>query len=166
MEKLVSDFSIGLFFWQTVLFVALIFLLRKFAWKPILNAVNQREDNIQEALDMAEKTKAEMKKLQTQNENLIKEARIERDEMIKEAKETSNQMVNDAKSKAKEEADKIMESAQQRIVSEKNAALAELKTQVATIALEIAEKVIKEELTDNEKQKNVASKLAEDISLN
>jgi F-type H+-transporting ATPase subunit b len=166
MEKLVSDFSIGLFFWQTVLFVALIFLLRKFAWKPILNAVNQREDNIQEALDMAEKTKAEMKKLQTQNENLIKEARIERDEMIKEAKETSTQMVNDAKSKAKEEADKIMESAQQRIVSEKNAALAELKTQVATIALEIAEKVIKEELTDNEKQKNVASKLAEDISLN
>lgn len=166
MEKLVSDFSIGLFFWQTVLFVALIFLLRKFAWKPILNAVNQREDNIQEALDMAEKTKAEMKKLQTQNENLIKEARIERDEMIKEAKETSTQMVNDAKNKAKEEAEKIMESAQQRIAAEKNAAMAELKTQVATIALEIAEKVIREELKDENTQRNVAAKLAEDISLN
>lgn len=166
MEKLINEFSLGMFFWQTLLFLVLLFLLRKFAWKPILNAVDQREGNIQEALEMAEKTKAEMKKLQAQNENIIKEARIERDELIKEAKETSNRMVSDAKDKAKEEAEKILTSAQQRIVAEKNAALAELKTQVATIALEIAEKVIKEELTDGEKQKNVASKLAEDISLN
>lgn len=166
MEKLVGDFSIGLFFWQTVLFIVLIFLLRKFAWKPILNAVNQREENIQEALDMAEKTKAEMKKLQAQNENILKEARIERDEMIKEAKVTSTAMVNEAKNKAKEEAEKIMSAAQQQIVAEKNAALAELKTQVAIIAIEIAEKVIREELSNDEKQKNVASKLAEEISLN
>jgi F-type H+-transporting ATPase subunit b len=166
MEKLINEFSLGMFFWQTLLFLVLLFLLKKFAWKPILNSVDERENNIQEALDMAEKTKAEMKKLQAQNENILKEARIERDEMIKEAKEVSTQMVNDAKSKAKEEAEKIMTSTQQRIVAEKNAALAELKTQVATIAIEIAEKVIREELSDEVKQKNVASKLAEDISLN
>jgi F-type H+-transporting ATPase subunit b len=126
MEKLINEFSIGLFFWQTLLFLVLLFLLRKFAWKPILKAVNSREENIQDALDMAVKTKAEMKKLQTQNENLVKEARVERDQMIKEAKETGNKLVEDSKNKAKEEADKIIENAMASITSEKNAAIAEL----------------------------------------
>lgn len=166
MEKLINEFSIGLFFWQTLLFLVLLFLLRKFAWKPILKAVNSREENIQEALDMAVKTKAEMKKLQTQNENLVKEARVERDQMIKEAKETGNRLVEDSKKKAKEEADKIIENARASITSEKNAAIAELKGQVGSIALEIAEKVLREELSSSDKQKMLASKLAEDISLN
>jgi F-type H+-transporting ATPase subunit b len=166
MEKLINEFSIGLFFWQTLLFLVLLFLLRKFAWKPILKAVNSREENIQDALDMAVKTKAEMKKLQTQNENLVKEARVERDQMIKEAKETGNKLVEDSKNKAKEEADKIIENAMASITSEKNAAIAELKGQVASVALEIAEKVLREELSSSDKQKVLASKLAEDISLN
>lgn len=166
MEKLLNEFSIGMFFWQTLLFLVLLFLLRKFAWKPILNAVNSREENIQEALDMAVKTKAEMKKLQTQNENLVKEARVERDQMIKEAKETGNKLVEDSKKKAKEEADKIIENARASINSEKNAAIAELKGQVASVAIEIAEKVLRENLSSSDKQKTLASKLAEDISLN
>lgn len=166
MEKLINEFSIGLFFWQTLLFLVLLFLLRKFAWKPILKAVNEREDNIQDSLDMAKKAKAEMQELQTKNENLMKEARIERDEMIKEAKETSTQMIEEAKGKSKVEADKILKDARASIESEKNAAIAELKSQVATVALEIAEKVIREELSSDKKQKELASKLADDISLN
>ncbi|MEX2483846.1 MAG: F0F1 ATP synthase subunit B [Brumimicrobium sp.] len=166
MEKLINEFSIGMFFWQTLLFLVLLFLLRKFAWKPILKAVNSREENIQDALDMAVKTKAEMKKLQTQNENFVKEARVERDQMIKEAKETGTRLVEDSKKKAKEEADKIIENARASITSEKNAAISELKGQVASVALEIAEKVLREELSSSDKQKMLASKLAEDISLN
>lgn len=166
MEKLISEFSVGLFFWQSLLFIALVFLLRKFAWKPILNAVNQREENIEEALEMAKNTKAEMKKLQAQNENLLKEARIERDSMIKDAKETASKMVDDAKGRAKEEAEKIFTNAQLAIAAEKNAALTELKTQVASMALEIAEKIVRDELSAGDKQKKMASQLAEEISLN
>ena len=164
MDLITPD--LGLIFWTGLVFLLLMFILTKFIWKPILSAVKTREDNIQGALDMAEKTKAEMKKLQAQNENLLKEARVERDQMIKEAKETSVRMVEEAKSKAKEEADRVVKSAQATIAAEKNAALAELKTQVASIALEIAEKVVREEMTAGDKQKAMASKLAEDISLN
>lgn len=166
MEKLINEFSIGLFFWQTLLFLVLLFLLRRFAWKPILKAVNEREDNIQDSLDMAKQVKAEMQELQTKNENLMKEARIERDQMIKEAKETSTQMIEEAKGKSKVEADKILKDARASIESEKNAAITELKSQVATVALEIAEKVIREELSSDKKQTELASKLADDISLN
>jgi len=158
--------DIGLIFWTGLVFLLLMFVLTKFIWKPLMGAVNNREENIQEALDMAKKTKAEMQELQTKNENLLKEARVERDQMIKEAKETSNQMIEDAKGKSKTEADKIIENARVSIESEKNAAITELKTQVATVALEIAEKVIREELSSDENQKQLASKLADDISLN
>lgn len=164
MDLITPD--LGLIFWTLLVFVVLIFILAKFIWKPLLGVVQKREDNIQDALDMAEKTKAEMKKLQAQNENLLKEARIERDEMIKEAKETSVQMIESAKKDAKAEAENIMNNTKQRIEAEKNAAMVELKNQVATIALEIAEKVIREELSSDEKQKSVAAKFAEDISLN
>jgi F-type H+-transporting ATPase subunit b len=126
MDKLLEQFSFGLFFWQALLFIGLLLLLRKFAWKPILGAVNEREEKISESLDLAEKTKKEMLALQTQNENLLKEARAERDSMIKDAKETSNKMVEDAKGKAKEEAEKVMISARVSINSEKAAAISEL----------------------------------------
>lgn len=164
MDLITPD--LGLIFWTGLVFLLLMFVLTKYIWKPLLGMVKSREDNIQEALDTAEKTKAEMKKLQAENENILKEARIERDQIIKDAKETSNKMIEEAKKKAKDEASKIMTSANQRITQEKNAAIAELKKEVATLAVEIAEKVIADELTDNSKQQTVASKLAEDISLN
>ncbi|PKR81960.1 ATP synthase F0 subunit B [Brumimicrobium salinarum] len=164
MDLITPD--LGLVFWTGLTFIILMFILTKFIWKPIMAAVNKREDNIQDALDMAKKTKAEMEKLQTQNANLLKEARIERDDMIKEAKETSDRMIDSAKGKAKEEADKIVENARVSIEAEKNAAVAELKNQVASISLEIAEKILREELSSDEKQKQLADRFAKDINLN
>lgn len=164
MDLITPD--LGLIFWTGLTFIILLFILTKFIWKPIMSAVNKREDNIQDALDMAKKTKAEMEKLQTQNENLLKEARIERDDMIKEAKATSNSMIDSAKDKAKAEADNIIENAKNSIEAEKNAAVAELKNQVASISLEIAEKIIREELSSDEKQKQLAESFAKDINLN
>src|SRR5690554_7196245 len=104
MDLITPD--LGLIFWTGLTFIILMFILTKFIWKPIMAAVNKREENIQDALDMAKKTKAEMEKLQTQNANLLKEARVERDEMIKEAKLTSDRMIDSAKSKAVVEADR------------------------------------------------------------
>jgi len=164
MDLITPD--LGLVFWTGLTFIILMFILTKFIWKPIMAAVNNRENNIQEALDMAKKTKAEMEKLQTQNANLLKEARVERDEMIKEAKLTSDKMIELAKTKAKEEADKIVENARVSITAEKNAAVAELKNQVAGIALEIAEKILRNELSSDEKQKQIAEDFAKDINLN
>ena len=156
--------DIGLVFWTGLVFLLLLFVLTKFAWKPILSAVNKREENIQNALDMAKETKAEMEKLQAKNENLLKEARAERDDMIKEAKATTDRMIDSAK--AKDEADKIIKNARMAIDSEKEAAVAELKNQVAGIALEIAEKIIRTELSSDKKQKELAENLSKDINLN
>jgi F-type H+-transporting ATPase subunit b len=164
MDLITPD--LGLVFWTGLTFIILMFILTKFIWKPIMAAVNKREDNIQEALDMAKQTKAEMEKLQTQNANLLKEARVERDEMIKEAKSTSDSMIDSAKTKAKDEADKIVENARVSIEAEKNAAVADLKHQVAGIALEIAEKILRQELSSDEKQKQLAEGFAKDINLN
>jgi F-type H+-transporting ATPase subunit b len=166
MEKLLSEFSVGLFFWQSLIFLALLFLLRKYAWKPILNAVNEREQKISDSLELAEKTKAEMQALQSQNENLLKEARAERDSIIKDAKETASKMIEDSKTAAKTEAEKVVAAARQTIEAEKAAAISELKTQVAAFSLEIAEKVIRGELASDDKQKALADKLAGDINLN
>lgn len=166
MEKLWEQFSFGLFFWQALLFIGLLLLLRKFAWKPILGAVNEREEKISESLDLAEKTKQEMLALQSQNENLLKEARAERDSMIKDAKETANKMVEEAKGKAKDEAEKVMTSARESINAEKVAAISELKTQVASFSIEIAEKLVRSELSEADKQKALADKLAGDINMN
>lgn len=166
MEKLWNEFSVGLFFWQTVLFLALLLLLRKFAWKPILNAVNEREEKIKDSLAQAEKAQKELEVLKAQNEDLLKEARAERDAMIKDAKATAIKMVDDAKTTAKNEGAKLIADARASIESEKAAAIAELKTQVASLSIEIAEKVIKGELSTADKQKAMAEKLAEDINLN
>ncbi|MBL1279872.1 MAG: F0F1 ATP synthase subunit B [Fluviicola sp.] len=166
MDKLLSEFSIGLFFWQTVLFLALLFLLRKYAWKPILNAVNEREEKIADSLELADKTKAEIETLKAQNADLLKEARAERDAMIKDAKATATQMKEDAKSIAKEEGNKMIASAKKSINAEKAAAISELKTEVAGFALDIAEKVVRVELASDAKQKELAEKLVEDINLN
>lgn len=166
MDKLVNDFSIGLFAMQAVLLFIIILVMKKFAWKPILSGIEERENKIQDAISAAEKTQAEMKALQAQNESMMKEARAERDAVIREAKETANQMIEKAKAEAKTLSEKELENARTAINAEKAAAISELKTQVASVSLEIAEKIVRGELASDEKQKTLASKLAEDISLN
>ena len=141
MEKLIEEFSIGLFFWQTIIFVILIFLLKKFAWSPILKAVNDREQGIKDALDSAEAAKKEMQSLQADNEKIMKEARAERDSLLKEARDLKNSMISQAKDEAKSEAQKIIESANEAILNEKNAAVSDIKKQVASLSIEIAEKL-------------------------
>ena len=162
MEKLLGEFSVGLFFWQTLLFIALVLLLKKFAWKPILNAVNEREQGIKDALDSAQKAKEEMANLQADNEKLLKEARAERDAMLKEARDIKNKMISDAKVEAKVEADKMVTQAQAAIESEKKAAIADLKNQVATLSLNIAEKVVKQNLATDDKQQELVKSLLEE----
>ncbi|MBP5996160.1 MAG: F0F1 ATP synthase subunit B [Crocinitomicaceae bacterium] len=164
MDLILPD--LGLLFWTGIVFCLLLFLLAKFAWKPILNAVNAREQKISEALELAVKTQAEMKALKAENDLILKEARAERDNILKEAKEAANNMIEDAKTKSKVEAQRIVEAARLNINSEKAAAIAEIKTHVATLAVEIAEKVVRGELASDEKQKALAEKLAGDIQMN
>ena len=130
MDKLLNDFSPGLFLVQTVLLLLLIFLMVKFAWKPILNSLNEREEGIQGALDAAENAKKEMQNLHADNEKLLKQARAERELMLKEAREIKEKMIADARGEAQEQANKMIVQAQESIRSEKHAALAELKNQV------------------------------------
>jgi len=165
MEKLIEEFSFGLFVWQTLLFVGLLFLLAKFAWKPILSAVEERENTIKDALDSAEKAKADMEAVQADNKRILKEARAEREALIAEAKKTSTQMINEAKEAAQVEADKIASAAQASIEQEKNAAINEIKNQVATLSVEIAQKVLQGELADEKKQQALVEKLVNDIEI-
>ena len=158
--------DLGLLVWTGIIFVILMFILTKFIWKPILSSVNAREKKISDALELAEKTKAEMTALQAANENLLKEARAERDAIVKDAKEVATRMVEASKNEAKAEASKIVEAARVSINAEKAAAISELKTQVASISLEIAEKIIRGELSSYDKQKALAEKLAGDINMN
>ncbi|MCB0443045.1 MAG: F0F1 ATP synthase subunit B [Flavobacterium sp.] len=166
MEKLIEQFSLGLFVWMLVIFVGLIFLLKKFAWKPILDAVNEREEGIKNALLSAENAKKEMLNLQSSNEKLAAEARAERDAMMKEAREIKEKMINDAKSEAQAQGEKMIAQAKAAIESEKNAAMAELKNQVSTLSLEIAEKVLKSELSNTEAQSKLVEKMLGDAKLN
>lgn len=166
MEKLIEQFSIGLFFWQLVLFIALLFLLKKFAWKPILEAVEKRENGIKDALESAEKAKLDMQNLQADNEKLLKEARAEREAMLKDARDIKAKMIDDAKGEAQEQANKLIAQAQASIESEKKAAIAELKSQVAGLSLEIAEKVLHGELSNKDKQLNLVESMIDDAKLN
>jgi F-type H+-transporting ATPase subunit b len=164
MDLILPDF--GLLVWTGLVFSLLLFLLAKFAWKPILNAVNTREQKITEALELAAQTKTEMEALKAENDQILKAARAERDQILKEAKEAANGMIEDAKGKAKDEAAKIVESARQNINSEKSAAMAEIKNHVANLSLEIAEKVVRQELSSVDKQKALATQLAGEIKMN
>ena len=166
MDKLINDFSFGLFIWQTVIFVGLILLLKKFAWKPILDAVNEREEGIKEALLSAKNAKQEMQNLKSDNEKLIAEARVERDAMMKEAREIKDKMINDAKTEAQAQGLKMIEQAKAAIQSEKNAAMADLKNQVSSLSIEIAEKVLKSELSDKASQTKLVEKMLGDAKLN
>ena len=166
MEKLINDFSFGLFIWQVVIFVGLIFLLKKFAWKPILDAVNEREQGIKNALESAENARNEMQNLQADNQRILQEARAERDAMLKDAREMKEKMVADAKTEAQEQGQKMIDQAKAAIESEKNAAMADLKSQVATLSLSIAEKILKDELSNTASQTKLVDQLLGDVKLN
>jgi F-type H+-transporting ATPase subunit b len=166
MEKLINDFSFGLFIWQTIIFVGLILLLKKFAWKPILDAVNEREEGIKNALLSADNARKEMQNLQADNQRILQEARLERDSLLKDAREMKDKMVADAKNEAQAQGLKMIEQAKAAIESEKNAAMAELKLHVSTLSLEIAEKLLKDELSNKEAQVKMVEKMLGDAKLN
>lgn len=166
MEKLINDFSFGLFIWQVVIFVGLIFLLKKFAWKPILDAVNDREEGIKNALLSAENARKEMENLQADNQRILQEARLERDNMLKDAREMKEKIVADAKNEAQAQGLKMIEQAKAAIEGEKNAAMAELKLQVSTLSLSIAEKILKDELSNKDAQTKLVEKMLGDVKIN
>jgi len=166
MDKLIYQFEFGLFFWQILIFVGLILLLKKFAWKPILDAVNDREQGIKEALLSAENARQEMQNLQADNQRILNEARAERDAMLKEAREMKEQMIAESKNEAQAQGQKMIEQAKAAIESEKNAAMAELKSQVSSLSLSIAEKLLKEELSNKESQTKLVEKMLGDVKLN
>ncbi len=166
MEELFGQFSLGLFIMQTILFIGLILLLKKFAWKPILDAVNEREDGIKNALQSAENARREMANLQADNQRILNEARAERDTMLKDAREIKEKMIADAKAEAQNAGQKMIEQAKASIESEKNAAMAQLKAQVSSLSLEIAEKLLKDELSNKEAQVKLVEKMLGDAKLN
>tara|TARA_B100000989_G_scaffold279761_1_gene242680 strand:+ start:9310 stop:9810 length:501 start_codon:yes stop_codon:yes gene_type:complete len=165
MEKLISEFSVGLFFWQSLIFVGLIFILKKYAWGPILRAVDERETSIKDSMASAVAARNEMETLQADNQRILKEARIEKEAMLKEARNTSADLINTAKEEAKAEAEKILTQAQEAIQNEKRAAVNELKVQVGSIAIDIAEKVLQKELESNDKQEQLISQLLKESDL-
>jgi F-type H+-transporting ATPase subunit b len=156
----------GLIIWQLFVFVLLVILLGKLAWKPILSSLKEREESIQQALDSAEKAKVEMAALKSDNEKLLREAREERDKILRDAREAANRLHDQAQTDAKKNADKIIEDAKAIIQTEKNAALRDVKSQVAMFSLEIAEKLIKNNLKDDKAQKELADTFIKDLKLN
>ncbi len=158
--------SFGLLFWTGITFCLLLLVLAKFVWKPVLSAVNARSQKIDEALLEAEKARQEMKTLQAENERILKEARAERDAILKEAKEVGLKMIEEARDKAKTEGQKLIESAKLAIKNERNSAIADMKAQIATFSVDIAESLVKESLASDDKQKSLVSKMVQDIQLN
>ena len=164
MELLIPE--VGLVVFQTIAFLLLMFLLAKFAWKPVLAAIKERENSIDDALNKAELAKQEMARLTSQNEELMKQARADRDEILKEAKALKDNIVNEAKTSAQVEGAKLIEKARIEIENQKKAALAELKGQVSTLSLDIAERVLRSQLDDKAKQQDLVTNLLKDVELN
>jgi len=158
--------AIGLIFWTAVVFILLVILLKKFAWKPILTAIDKRNESIENALKAAEKAKEDIENLTADNERILNEAKLERDALLKEAREIKDKVIAEAKDKAKIEAEIILVSAKEQITNEKMAAITELKNQVAELSIEIAEKIIKSELQDLNKQKELVTSAISDKDLN
>jgi len=164
MELLVPEF--GLVILQTIAFLLLMFLLAKFAWKPVLAAIKEREQSIDEALNKAELAKQEMTRLTAQNEELMKEARSERDRILKEAKTLKDNILHEAKNQAHTEGVKLIEKAKIEIENQKKAALVELKSQVSTLSIDIAERILRNQLEDKAKQQDLVASLLKDVELN
>lgn len=169
MEELfegILNHHLGFVVWATVAFLLLLILLKTFAWKPILGAIHERERSIESALESARMAKEEMQSLISENDALLKEARAERDLILKEAKELKDKMIAEAKSTAQAEGAKMLEKAQAEIDSQKAAAVAEIKGQVAELSLQIAEKVLRQQMADKSKQEALVSDLLQDVKLN
>ncbi|PTM07151.1 MAG: ATP synthase F0 subunit B [Bacteroidetes bacterium] len=165
MEQLLNDFSPGLFIMQSVLMLAVIFLMVKFAWKPIISALDEREEGIKNALEAAEKAKQEMESISSSNEKLFNQAREDRDAMLKEAREMKAKMIAEAAANAEAEAAKIIASAKEAIEVEKKEALAEIKAEVAQLSISVAEKLLKEELSDAKKDASFVNGLLGEVNL-
>ncbi|CAM1369856.1 ATP synthase subunit b [Tenacibaculum sediminilitoris] len=166
MDQLLNDFSPGLFVMQLVVLGILLFLLAKFAWKPILNSLNEREEGIQNALDQAENARKEMQNLQADNDRLLKEARAERDTMMKEAREIKDNIIAEAKEEASEQATIIIENAKATIKQEQQAAIAELKKNVADLSIDIAQQLVRKELASQADQLKLVEGMLEEVTLN
>lgn len=158
--------GLGLVFWSVITFLILLLVLKKFAWKPILGAVDERESGIKNALEAADKARKEMENLKADNERILNEARAEREAMMKEARDIKNKMVSDAKEEAQQQAAKMIARAQEAIENEKRSAMAELKNHVATLSIEIAEKVVRQELGSKDKQLELVESMLVDAKLN
>jgi len=158
--------ELGLFFWTLVAFLLVFIILKKFAWKPILNSLGEREKGIADSIATAERVKNEMSQLQSENEKLLIQAREERTTMLKEAKEMKDRIVGEAKEQAKAEANKIIVDAQQQIQQQKMAALTEVKNEIGALAVEVAGKILRKQLSSAEGQETYMKMLADDIKLN
>ncbi len=163
--ELVSP-GIGLIFWMTLAFGLVLWLLSKFAWKPIMKSLHERETSIDNALHEADKAREEMKHLIFSNEQLLNQAKEERDEILKKGREIKEKLIEDAKQKANEEAARIVESAKESIQNEKMAAMVDLKNQIAKLSIEIAEKLLGHELSDPKRQKELVDHLIKEAKLN
>ena len=150
--------AIGLIFWTTVVFTLLVLLLKKFAWKPILSAVDERNQLIKNSLAQAEKARNEISELTANNEKIIAQAKVDRDVILKEARDMKNEIISEAKDKASKEAEKLVSTAKEQILNEKMKAITELKNHVADLSIEMAEKILSSELSDVAKQKELVKK--------
>ena len=164
MELVTPNF--GLIFWQLVTFLIVLFLLTKFAWKPIMNALRERETSIENALSAAEKAKLEMQGLKAENEKLLAEARMERDKILKEASDAGNALVENARNKANEEGTRMIVQAREAIENEKRAALTEVKNMAAALSVDIAERILRKELSDPQAQQALALDYIREVTLN
>lgn len=164
--EIFNDFSVGLFFMQLIILVVLIFLMMKFAWKPILAALNDREEGIQNALDQAENARKEMQNLQADNEKLLKEGRAERDAMMQEAREIKENIVTEAKEEAQAQTIIMIENAKATIKQEQQAAVSELKKTVTDLSIDIAKQLVKKELTSNDEQLKLVESMLKEVTLN
>jgi len=164
MDLLTPEF--GLFFWTLLAFAIVFFILKKYAWKPILKMLGDREQGIADSIATAERVRNEMSQLKSENEKLLAQAREERTQMLRDAKETRDRIVGEAKYQAKEEANKIIIDAQHQIQQQKMAALTEVKNEIGSLALEVAEKILRKQLNASEGQEMYMKMLAEDIKLN
>ena len=157
--------DIGLLVWTGISFGLLYLILKKFAWGPILGAVNEREQSIKNALEAADKAKEEMETLKADNEKILKEARAEKENLLKEAREIKSKLISDAEEEAKRKSKKMVDEAKTAIQNEKNSAMNELRNTVVDLSIGIAEKVISEELVDNDKQLKMIEDMLEDSKL-
>lgn len=164
MEILLPD--LGFFFWSFVAFLITLFILAKFAWKPIIKSLNEREKSITESVQAAEEVKKEMAKMKSENEDLLAQARDERAAMLREAKMTKDKIINEAKEQAKQETNKIVSDAQDLINRQKMAAITELKNNVGKLVIEVSEKVLRRELSGKDAQESYIRELTDNIELN